>query len=219
MNAAARRSACLAASLAVAWNAAPETAKADVPAEQSTVYTRVSWFHSLAMARFVTFTDGTPDFIYEMGQIPSGNAFRSLPIGSGFNGYAFVGVGMGSGGSGSSGEVMLSFSDPTYGVGHSFESLFPNIPEAQAADAILTGGQSLTTFVADLAHVPGAITSMAATSSGVKFTDGVFAGTSEASFSPVPEPGSAIVCLGALGFGFLLRRKPALAVTSASTDE
>jgi hypothetical protein len=187
---------------------------ADVPGTESNIYTRVSWFHSLAMARFVIFNSGTPDFIYEMGAIPSGETFRGLRFNSGGGArtdYAFVGAGLGSGGG-----VLVSFSNPSVGVGQSFESLFPGMSEAQVADSILTGDSSLTSFLTKLASIQGAVTAMGSASTSVHFSDGVFEGTSEASFSPLPEPGSAIVCLGTLGFGFLIRRRSPAAAISLS---
>jgi hypothetical protein len=204
MTSEARRRACLAASLAVAWNGLGEIAWAQ-PTQGGTAYTRVSWFHTLAMARLTFWSNGTPDFIYELGQLPSGDNFRSVPLGSGGSTsgtYIFLGVGAGTG------DVFISFSDPAFGVGKSFESLFPGMSEPQVADAILAGGSSFESFLPNLPRVQGARTPIGNGSAGVHFSDGEFSGASIASFTPVPEPADALVCLGAAGgCGLLIRRR------------
>lgn len=201
------RRACLGAAAAVAWAAVPDSASG------ATVYTRVDFFHSLTMARFVALDHLTWLFTSELGALPTGITDRSFdtPVGqpTTFSSYALIGVGSGSGYSG----ISLTFSDSSVAIGRSWESLFPGFNEAQVADAVLTGGSNLSPFLDAIAQMSSTTTSMGVECAAVHFSDGVDMGTAIADFSPVPEPGCAVLCLGAFGIGVLRRRRPASALS------
>lgn len=218
MDQQARRRACLAVTVAAAWAGSASPAMA-VTATGTPVYTRLTNHLTYISMRFVELNHLTWLGVTDLGSLPASNdTYRSFIVSSGTGSgggdlltrYAFLGVSMGSG-SGGGPDVTISFADPNRAIGQPFETLFPGVSEAGLADAITTGGTNLDGYLGVLMQSTNFGAAMESPSGLVHFSEGVGAGASLASFSPIPEPGSAMVCLGALGVGCLTRRR-ALAV-------
>jgi hypothetical protein len=208
--------ACMSATVAVAWAGSSSPAMAVTPGDTQTVYIRTNFWHSLTAARFVGANSLTWVMV-DLGAIEAGTQYRTIGVslgtglGSGYNGmdwYTIIGTGLGSGAPGvGSGGFLAGFSDNSGALGQPFETVFPGVDEALLNEAITTGSPLLEGFVSSLMSRPANQLSFGTTSSALSFSNGTDAGTILADFSPVPEPGSAIVCLGALGIGMLCRRR------------
>jgi uncharacterized protein (TIGR03382 family) len=146
----------------------------------------------------------------DLGAMDAGTQYRTLGVslgsGSGFSEwYTILGTGLGSG---ITERFITGFSDASGALGQPFETVFPGFNEAQLNDAILTGNTAvLDPFIGSLSSTNRL--SFGTVSPAVGFSNGVEMGTILADFSPVPEPASAVVCLGAMGFGMLWRRRSA----------
>ena len=116
-----------------------------------------------------------------------------------FDSYALIGLD-------SAGGVVVTFADPSLAFGRPFEAVFPGFSEPQVADAILTGGPLLDSFIAQLGVTPGASTPTHVDCYCVHFSTGAIYGTFIADTSPVPGPGAGMVLLIA-GSSSLRRRR------------
>ena len=212
------RAACVTATLAVAWAGSSSPAQAQTPGVHDTVYIRTNFFHSLSSAQFVAYTFHTlfvPSSPKSMGSINSGISYRTVSLGTGsgsggnlpFSSYAMVGIGPGSGLNGDF--VACSFGDPASAQGLPFETVFPGFVESEVAAAI-AGGTDLSAFHTRLGSMPLLTVDSPVVGVALRFSNGALLGTIEASFSPIPEPVSGMVCLGALGFGLISRRRVAV---------
>lgn len=207
------RKACLGATIAVAWAGSSAPAIADGPEFVSdTVYIRTSFFHSVSHAHFVAFNSLT--FLdIDIGAMPAGNAFTSVTLGTGSGSsfavdrYAIVGAAhlthltrLG---------IMMGFNSGPSVNGQAFESIFPGSSEAQVMDALLTSSPALDQFFSRMPTSPVSLLTVDAPSAydAFHFSNATPFGTIQASFSPIPEPVSGMVCLGALGFGMITRRR------------
>lgn len=208
------RQACLTATLAVAWAGSSSPAQAQTPGKSvDAVYIRTNFFHSLTNAHFVGFNGLTWLFSSEIGPIPAGEAFTTVTLGTGsgsggpgvFDKYAIVGMTHLTFLDG----LAVGFADPSAALGREFETVFPGFSEPQVVDSLLTGGPQLEAFfdrLSSMESVPAGI-NYSIISGVTSFSVGAPFGTSQASFSPIPEPVSGMVCLGALGFGLITRRR------------
>jgi hypothetical protein len=211
MQSEAFRKACLTATVAVAWAGSSSPAIAITPGGTDTVYIRTNANHTFVTARFVA-SDGLTWLSVDLGTLYAGEQYRTagIGLGSGYSGdmwYTILGAGMGSGSGG--GDFFAGFSDASGALGQPFETVFPGFNETQVVDAILTGGPALDNFIDFLMTRPANQISFGSTSPVVGFSNGIDAGTILADFNPIPEPGTAVVCLGALGIGMLRLRRSA----------
>jgi hypothetical protein len=197
-----RRRAALAAAIAGVFGAVSG-------ASAGSIYTENNLGAPGASPHFVALVDADlhrpPVVMFQWGKsVPAGPTQGSfdLPITDPFSSYAVFGRD-------SSGGVFVTFADAAASKGQSFNTLFPGISETQLADALLTtpDSQVVTDFGALLAQTPAAITPMGTMSSAMHFSNGASYGTFEASFTPLPEPGSCMLIAGVAGCGLLIRRR------------
>ncbi len=207
------RKACLTATLAVAWAGSSSPAKADGPSVGSnTVYIRTSFFHSLTNAHFVAINSLTYLDI-TMASLGSGAMFSTVTLGSGtgsggnggWDRYAIVGLTSLTQING----VAMGFNSGPGALGRSFESIFPGFTEPQIVDALTTSSPVLQQFFSKLSTNSLAPLTIDAPLpyDAFHFSDATPFGTIQASFAAIPEPVSGMVCLGALGFGRVTRRR------------
>jgi hypothetical protein len=210
------RRACLSATLAVAWAGSSSPAKAQTPGDAvDAVYIRTSFYHSLTNAHFVGFNGLTWLFTQEIGAIPAGEAFTTVTLGTGsgtgggpFDKYAIVGI-TGITSLTYINGLAMGFTDPNAALGRDFETVFPGFSEPQVRDALITSSPLMDSFFSKLASMPLANLGInePVPYATLHFSQGVPFGTMQASFTPIPEPVSGMVCLGALGFGLISRRR------------
>ncbi|MDB5330736.1 MAG: hypothetical protein JWP03_1887 [Phycisphaerales bacterium] len=178
-------------------------------ASATTVYTKGDLVSPGASPHFVALVDADlhrpPLVMFQWGKsLPAGPAPATfdVPVTESFDRYAVFGRD-------ASGGVFVSFADGSASTGQSFETMFPGISETQLADALLVtpDSQVVTDFGNLLAQTPSAITLMGSAAQVTHFSDGVADGTFQASFTPLPEPGSYAMIAAAAGGALLVRRR------------
>ena len=203
------RAACIAATVATCWGTSDPCYGYEV---RTVVVTKFVPFHSLAVMRFVGMTELTYLRLGALAAVPANQTvFSSFDIPTGTDGtpvvfsrYFAIGANLDT----TSSSVMISFGDTSPWIGTDFSVLFPGVSESSIASANIDGSPNLLDPILDRlsreASVPTAVEMEAGT---VKFSTGVAGGTVLMSFSPIPEPSTAVMCLGGLGVGALLRRR------------
>jgi hypothetical protein len=175
-------------------------------AHATPVYTQSVFGGTSTNCQFVALVDADlhrpPVLIITWGSGLKGRSSRTLDTNTSdsFDSFALFGRD-------SAGGVFVSFGSPGVGVGSSFENMFPGISESQLADDLLNNGPTVSKFADLLAKMPQAYTHMGSTSSLTDFSVGTDYGTFQASFSPVPEPASSALPLGAATLLSLKRRR------------
>jgi hypothetical protein len=172
----------------------------------TTVYTESNLSGTGGSAQFVALVDADlhrpPILQYALGNLPSGQAQQSfdVPDSDSFTSYAVFGLD-------NSGGVFVSFSTPGYGVGESFENLFPGISESDLVADLPTDGPAAQKLAALLATMPVACTPVATQCSCTHLSVGADYGTFDASFTPLPEPGTCTLIFVATGYSLLPRKR------------
>lgn len=208
------RSACLSAAVVTAFGlpaeaaAPPDKKPLNLSAGSSLTYIHMRVVAGLTSKTFIVFGgDGTVDGL--VGG-PGGNTY-SFDIPSSFVGeptrYLLIGANPATAVSPAS--VVVSMGDGSVAIGRSFDSVFPGFDESSVAAAIADGSSALDAFVDAAWSIPGLHAPIDSVSTLVGFSTGVEVGSAYATFAPIPEPSGALVVLGALGCGVLLRRRTA----------
>jgi hypothetical protein len=170
----------------------------------TTVYLQTDTAGPTEGNRFVAMVDGElhrpPVATLALGAGSAGNHFTTLEVNTGesFDFYAIFGRT-------SDGGVYVSFSDPSVAQGYSFESVFPGFNETELANQLLNNGPLVDSFASQLSSMSAVTKSIGQSASAMRFSDGAPFGTVLASFSPIPEPGSAMVA-GIIASAALMRR-------------
>lgn len=179
---------CAAASLTVGLGAASS-------ASGVTVYTQSELAGSASDVQFVALVHQelhrppTALMSVNLGNVPGGSHGSSFDVPGSFDSYAVFGR--------TSTGVFVSFSQAPYGVGESFENLFPGISESSLADALQQGGPLVDSFIDQLRQQTGNVTEMRLVCRTTHFSVGADFGTFQASFTPIPEPsGLAVLLVG-----------------------
>jgi hypothetical protein len=177
-----------------------------------TLYTHTDLAAPASAVQFVRLTDPSlhrpPLVMFSWGRrdLPAGAADQQTTLDptDPFSSYFILGLD-------AAGGVLLSFSDNSSVLGQPFSSIFPSFSEPAVADAILTGGSLLDSFVAVAASDPRVATSVGGqvVAQVIDFSDGAGYGTMIASFAPIPAPGAASVLVIALPWTMRRRRAAA----------
>jgi len=208
------RNACLGATLAVAWAGSGTPAVAAPYGSGGAVYIRTNFYHSLAAAQFLAIRDLTW-IRFDLGAIPAGESYRELDISKILDGNP-LSYNLMLGATRPPGQLPttilgVGFVDPSEGLGHSFDAVFPGISESDALAGLLgtssDGGLALDQMSDGIAANTNMYLGIdePAPYTVLHFTDGTLLGTVEASFTPIPEPGAGVIGLGVLGAGVLRR--------------
>jgi hypothetical protein len=194
-----RRSAALAAAV-LSLSAAATSSSA------ATIYTQSNLLDTGNATHFVAMVDPSlhrpPVVVFQWGSFKSGSQTASfdIPDSDTFTSYAVFGLD-------TSGGVFVSFSTPGFGVGESFDQLFPGVSEQGLVTDLPTDGPTVTKFADLLATMPQASTNLGVVCACTHLSVGADYGTFEASLAPLPEPGSCTLILGTAAYALRRRRR------------
>jgi hypothetical protein len=198
------KAACLGASLVTAWSASRAEGNADFRITASGNLTSIGGFAQLTFisgdfaVSIPNLADGTTALKVAGTNNPlawAGTLALNMPDNFASQPWELMGVGTGA----QSGDVFVTFADPSHALNQPFSTVFPGTDEAALASAI-TKRDSVADnkFLLSISSIAGQTPGTPATA--VLFSDGVNIGTITVSVTEVPEPSSfALIAMSLAG--------------------